>query len=54
MRAPLLCLAAGVVLLTACGKKKDGPTYNTGAREVRASQTVLLAIVVSDSISLAN
>ncbi len=55
MRSPLLPLAAALLLLSACGKKKDGPTYyQTGVRDTRTTQTVLLATATSDSVVRAN
>jgi hypothetical protein len=36
MRTPLICAAVGLLLLTACDKKKAAPTEGTGSiRDVR-------------------
>ncbi len=46
MRSPILRVAAGLLLLTACGKKKDGPTYQTtGARDAGGARAVTLLLV---------
>jgi hypothetical protein len=44
MRSPLLRLAAGLLLLTACAKKKNGPTYNTGMRDVAPPSATALHV----------
>lgn len=53
MRSPLLRLAAGLLLLAACGKKKDGPTYNTGSKVVFPSPaTGVLVATASTTVPL--
>lgn len=46
MRSPILRLAAGLLLLTACGKKKDGPTYQTGVRDAGSKNAVVATVTI--------
>lgn len=50
MRSPLLRLAAGLLLLAACGKKKDGPTYNTGAKTVFPAPTTGVLVATASAV----
>lgn len=53
MRSPLLRLAAGLLLLAGCGKKKDGPTYMTGSLDVApAADAALLASIAPAAVSV--
>lgn len=49
MRSPLLRLAAGLLLLAGCGKKKDGPTYNTGMRDASPASTSILLVATASA-----
>lgn len=52
MRSPLLRFAAGLLLLAACGKKKDGPTtYDTrGAIDTPPPSATVLAVATTADV----
>ncbi|MBC7843678.1 MAG: hypothetical protein H7099_15265 [Gemmatimonadaceae bacterium] len=53
MRSPLLRLAAGLLLLAGCGKKKDGPTYDTrGAIEKHSPVSDVFAVAETPGASV--
>ncbi len=51
MRSPILRVVAGLLLLTACGKKKDGPTYGSaGARDAGSAHAGVATVTIERTL----